>query len=116
MQNCYSQSKNIISPNILILNLKRGKDNEFDIKLNFGEYLNIKQYIYYDQSPNYYKLIGIVTKLDPSGMSNHFVSYCKSFVDCNWYKFNDYKVGPCSFSEATQIGTPYILFYSKVDI
>ena len=115
LENCYNSSKIIIAPNILIVNLNRGKGNQFNIKLTFGEYLDIKQFIYYNQSPNYYELIGVVTHLGPSGMSGHFIAYCKSFVDFKWYKFNDAMVDECSFSDVTQVGTPYILFYSKID-
>ena len=111
LQNSYNKTKIIIAPNYLILNLNRGRGNIFGIKLIFEEYLDIKQFVFYNQSPYFYELIGVVTHLGQSGMSGHFIAYCKSFVDSQWYKFNDAMVDPCSFSEVTQIGIPYILFY-----
>ena len=109
-----NKSKIIIGPNTLVINLNRGKGLQFDIKLSFGEYLNIRDFIYYQQSPYYYELIGIVTHFGPSIMGGHFIAFCKSFVDQKWYKYNDTLVIPSSFQEARSTGVPYILFYSKI--
>ena len=110
----FNKSKLIIGPNVLIINLNRGKGLQFDIKLTFGEYLDIKKFIYYDESPSYYELIGIVTHFGPSSMGGHFIAFCKSFVDQNWYKYNDAMVDISSFKEANTTGIPYILFYSMI--
>ena len=115
MSNSCNCTKLIICPNVLVINLNRGKGLEFDVKLNFGEYLNIKEFVYYSNaSPTNYELIGIVTHFGPSSMSGHFIAFCKSFVDHQWYKYNDAIVTPSSFSEASTTGIQYILFYSKI--
>ena len=113
MANSLNKSKIIIGPNVLVINLNRGKGLQFDVKLSFGEYLNIRNFIYYQQSPYYYELIGIVTHFGPSNMGGHFIAFCKSFRDKNWYKYNDAIVSSSSFQEARNTGVPYILFYSK---
>ena len=113
MANSLNKSKIIIGPNVLVINLNRGKGLQFDVKLSFGEYLNIRNFIYYQQSPYYYELIGIVTHFGPSNMGGHFIAFCKSFRDKNWYKYNDAIVTSSSFQEARNTGVPYILFYSK---
>ena len=76
-------SKLIMSPNYLIINLNRGKGLQFDIKINFDEYLNINKFLYLKDKDihSFYKLIGIVTYFGPSSMSGHYISFCKSFVD-----------------------------------
>ena len=112
--NSINMSKLIISPNILIINLNRGKGLQYDVKLNFGEYLDIQNFIYYKESPNFYELIGIVTHFGPSSMGGHFIAFCKSFVDQKWYKYNDAMVNNSSFQEASTTGVPYILFYSYI--
>ena len=112
--NAYYASKIIISPNILLINLNRGKGLEFNIKITFQEYLNIRNFVYYNQSPFYYELIGIVTHFGPSSMGGHFIAFCKSFIDHNWYKYNDAQVNFSSFHEASTTGVPYILFYSFI--
>ena len=114
MANSCNSSKLIIAPNVLVINLNRGKGLQFDVKLTFQEYLNIRNFVYYKDSPSYYKLIGIVTHFGPSSMGGHFIAFCKSFVDNNWYKYNDSLVHNSSFQEASTTGVPYILFYSVV--
>ena len=112
MANSINTSTLIVGPKVLIINLNRGKGLQFDIKLDFTEYLNILNFIYFKETPTNYKLIGVVTHFGPSGDSGHFIAFCKSFVDNKWYKYNDAIVSPSSFKEARDTGVPYILFYS----
>ena len=117
MSDSINYSKLITSPNILILNLNRGKGLQFNITIEFDEYLDIKKFLYFNQSndiPSFYEIIGVVTHFGPSGMSGHFIAFCKSFVDNKWYKYNDSIVSPSSFQEARNTGVPYILFYSGI--
>jgi ubiquitin C-terminal hydrolase len=115
MANSVNISKLIIAPNVLVINLNRGKGLQFDIKIKFGEFLDIKKFVYYnDKSPTFYELIGIVTHFGPSSMGGHFIAFCKSFVDQNWYKYNDAQVDISSFQEASTTGVPYILIYSII--
>ena len=117
--NKYSNSINwtklIISPRILVINLNRGTGLQYDIKLYFEQYLNISNFVYYNnQCPTFYELIGIVTHFGRSSMSGHFIAFCKSFKDLKWYKYNDAQVVSSSFEEAKNTGVPYILFYSSI--
>ena len=113
-----SNSKNsyelLICPKSLIICLNRVDDN-FDIKLYFEEFLDIKKYVnYYQESPSYYELIGIVCNCDFSKENDYFISFCKSFKDFNWYKYDNENVNLSSFQEASSTGIPYILFYSYI--
>ena len=112
MANSINNSTLIVGPKVLIINLNRGKGLQFDIKLDFTEYLNIRDFIYFKETPTNYNLIGVVTHFGPSGDSGHFIAFCKSFVDNKWYKYNDAMVSPSSFKDARDTGVPYILFYS----
>ena len=114
MSNSINMTKIIISPYILVINLNRGKGLQYNVKLNFEEYLDINNFVYYPESPKLYKLIGIVTNFGPSSMSGHFIAFCQSFVDQKWYKYNDAIVSNSSFEEARSTGVPYILFYSYI--
>ena len=105
----------IVGPKVLVINLNRGKGLQFDIKLDFDEYIDINEFIYFKNSPCKYQLIGVVTHFGPSGMSGHFIAFCKSFVDNKWYKYNDSLVSPSSFPDAKNTGVPYILFYSAIE-
>ena len=114
MANSVNNTALIIGPKVLIINLNRGKGLQFNVKLNFDEYIDINEFIYFKNSPNKYQLIGVVTHFGPSSMSGHFIAFCKSFVDGNWYKYNDSIVSLSNFQEAKTTGVPYILFYSAI--
>ena len=114
MSNSINMTKLIISPNVLVINLNRGKGLQFDIKFIFEEYLDISNFVYYNnRCPTKYELIGIVTHFGPSSMDGHFIAFCKSFKNNKWYKYNDALVDPSNFREAQSTGVPYILFYSS---
>ena len=114
MSNSVNVNKLIISPNVLIINLNRGRGLQFNININFEEYLDISNFVFYNKGcPTYYQLIGIVTHFGPSSMDGHFIAFCKSFKNNKWYKYNDGLVTPSNFSEARSTGIPYILFYSS---
>jgi len=115
MADCYNLTKIIICPNVLVINLNRGKGLQFNIKIDFDEYLDLINFVYYkEESPTFYELIGIVTHLGPSNMSSPSIAFCKSFVDNQWYKYNDTQVNLSSFEEAKSAGVPCILFYSYI--
>ena len=102
-------------PNVLIIILNRGKGKEFDVKLNFGEDLNLYNYIELKETGVNYKLIGVITHLGESGMSGHFIAFCKDPESLKWYKFNDAIVTPVvDFQkEVVDYGMNYLLFYQK---
>ena len=105
----------IKGPKVLIINLNRERGHQFDVKLNFDEYIDIKPFIYYKNSESEYQLIGVVTQFGPSGMYEHFIAFCRSFVDGNWYRYNDSIVTRSNFQDAKTTGVPYILFYSSIN-
>ena len=114
MANALTQTKIVVSPNILAINLNRGKGLMYNIKIIFDEYLEIKDYIYFKESPHYYELIGVATHLGSSDMSGHFIAFCKNSKNSKWYKFNDAIVTESSFKEVVNFGVPYVLFYSNI--
>ena len=112
MANSINTSKVIIAPNVLIIKLNRGKGLQFDAKLTFGEYLDIRNFKYYKDSSSYYELKGILANLGPSNMGGHFIASCKNFVALCMYKYNDDLVNLSSFQEASSSGVSYIFFSS----
>jgi len=58
-----------------------------------------------------------LTHLGPSGMSGHFIAFCKSPVDKQWYCYNDATVSRCNDPRDQNNneleGIPYVLFYQK---
>ena len=110
----YSQNKIVFSPKTLIINLNRGKGLEFNVNIIYEEYLNLKKYIYFENSPNYYELIGVICHLGSNDEGGHFIAYCKNSENCEWYKYNDQFVTKCYFDEVKNAKLPYVLFYSFI--
>ena len=117
-QNAPSQYMTLLysGPKYLILILNRGKGNIFNVKLNFTEILDIGNFVTMKQSNNLiYHLYAIVTHLGPSSMGGHFIAFCKSPIDNQWYKYNDAIVECVGnfYNDIHNFGVPYILFYES---
>jgi ubiquitin C-terminal hydrolase len=108
-----SQKEFITSPNVLIINLERKRMQSF-IKLIFYESLDIRKFFKNNEHPAYYELIGIISKYETQNENEHYFSFCKSFKDNTWYKYNNNITQISSFHEASNEGNPYILIYSKM--
>jgi ubiquitin C-terminal hydrolase len=104
-------------PNILIIILNRGKDNVFNVKLDFSERIDISDFIIAKEKPRIeYDLYGVISHIGKSGPSAHFVASCKSPVDNHWYRYNDSIVNPINDfrKDILDFATPYVLFYQKI--
>ena len=118
LSNASTSNKIFTSPEVLTIILNRGKGIEFDVNFEYPLSLDIDKYII-DKSRgnNKYELICVLTHLGPSGMSGHFIAFCKSPVDNQWYCYNDASVSKCHdprYQNTNEIeGIPYVLFYQK---
>ena len=102
-------------PQILIIYLNRRKENEYKVKLEFPEELDLNQYVIDKNNSYKYDLIGIVTHLRENEVNGHLIANCKSPIDGKWYQYNDDHVSKVE-NFANQIkdySLPYILFYQK---
>ena len=110
-----SKTKLFTLPIYLIILLNRGKGIEFNIKINFPEYLDTNQLA---MNPNgQYILYGVVKHFGDNSSSGHFAAYCRSPIDNCWYFYNDAIVTPINETEKSTIqenGLTYILFYKKL--
>ena len=102
-------------PEILTIILNRGKGLEFDVEFKFPMNLNIKKYVIEKNCNTNYELIGVLTHMGPSGMSGHFIAYCKSPVDKKWYCYTDAEVTQCidPINQINSNGIPYVLYYQR---
>ena len=113
-ESAFYQSYIVNTPEIIIIILNRGKGIEFNVKLEFTEFLDIRKYAKYNDNLTY-ELIGVVTHLGESGASGHFIAYCKSPIDKKWYNYNDDLCFPVTNfkQQVIDYAMPYILFYQK---
>ena len=101
---------------ILIINFISEKENN-KIKINIVEYLNLYNYIEYKKTGFNYKLIGAIILIEDGEMKGHFIAYCQHYNTNLWYKYNDDIVsGVYNYqNEINSMGTPYLLFYQKIN-
>ena len=105
------------APLVLILILNRGKGNlDFQEPFIFWENINLTNYLEYKDQDNNYFLIGVVSHLGESGAGGHFIAFCRMSPQDSWYRYNDSMVSISNFNEINNCGTPYILFYQKVQM
>ena len=81
-------TKLYIGPDTLIIVLNRGKGIEFNVKLEFFEELDLMYFIQERETGFKYTLMAVVTHMGESGASGHFIAYCKSPIDYQWYRYN----------------------------
>jgi ubiquitin C-terminal hydrolase len=109
-------SKIYVSPNVLILIMDRGIENISDIKIYFTETIDISQFVIRKDSPQLiYNLYAVISEINQTGPSQHFIASCKNPIDNKWYKYDDTAVTSISDvqREVIDFGNPYILFYQK---
>ena len=102
-------------PEILIINLNRGKNAVYQCKVNFPEELDLREYVTIKKLNTKYKLYAVICHIGPSSMSGHFVAYCRSRIDDNWYLYNDAIVTKCKIPKEYLTKMPYILFYKSIN-
>ena len=118
LSNASTSNKIFTSPEVLTIILNRGQGLQFDVNFEYPLSIDIDKYII-DKSKgnNKYELICVLTHLGPSGMSGHFIAFCKSPIDNQWYCYNDANVSQCNdprYQNNNEIeGIPYVLFYQK---
>ena len=109
-------SKIYTFPSYLIIILNRGKNNIFDVQLDFTLQIDLTDFALLKQNNReIFDLYGVITHLGQSGPNAHFVASCKSPIDGKWYRYNDAIVSPINDIQRDVInfGKPYILFYKK---
>ena len=119
MANALSGNKMFTCPEVMTIILNRGKGLQFDAIFEYPLFLNIDIFVM-DKSSlgNFkYELICVIAHIGPSGMAGHFIAFCKSPVDQNWYCYNDASVSECNdprYQNSNEMeGIPYVLFYQK---
>ena len=115
------QSKILLCPKYLIIELKYDNDNENInnnyIKIDFEERLNITNFTKLENDKNamniYYNINGIITKVK-NIFEVKYIAYCKNNDNNNWYRFDDEEIKLIIGNIKNEIDNfeiPLILFY-----
>ena len=104
----------ITLPKYFIMIFSRGKNENFECKIEFEENLDLKDFYKgikgFEENTTQYKLFA-GTILYGSGGYGHTVAFCKHF-DGNYYIFNDSSYHKTTFEEIKKEKI-YLLFYKK---
>ena len=100
---------------ILILFLNRKKENENTIKIDYPESINLYNYIQYNNTGTFYKLIGVIMNVKDNSKNGPFIAFCKHPFTSLWYKYEDDIVSQVNDfqNEVNNCETPCLLFYQK---
>ena len=101
-------------PNLLIIILKRGKNAFYKGKVNFPEKLNLLNFVTFQNGNTYFELYAVISVIETSSTSHHFVAYCKNKIDKKWYKYDDSLVELCQQKNEFLNGMPHVLFYQAI--
>lgn len=99
-------------PRYLIINLNRGKENNYQCKVNYPEQLNLYDYIAYKEGITLYELYGVICQL-PNEIDGHFIAFCKNINNQKWYLYDNSKEILCNKDQQYLDGIPYMLFYKE---
>ena len=113
---CEYDSKIYTIRDILIIILKRDKDNIVNVEIDFDERINITEYILNDNDSNYlYDLYAVTTCTYQNEEKSRFIASCKIPTDGKWYKYEDTKINEIiDYQEqVVKFETPNLLFYKR---
>ena len=102
-------------PNILVIILSWENVDANNIKLKFSEKIDLTNFVLKKNKSKEYSLYGVISNTNKGFFKANFISFCKSPVDKNWYKYKDRTVNLIKNvqKEVIEFGTPYVLFYQK---
>jgi len=103
-------------PEILVINLNRGKNAVYQCNVNFPEDLDLTNYVINKKFNVQYELYGVICTLDSSSMNGNIVAYCRNRMDDKWYLYNDSIITLCEKPKEYLNKMPYILFYRSKKI
>ena len=100
-------------PNILIIHLKRFKNNsKIDSMVDFPlEGLNLKDFVKTSDNNLIYDLFAISNHYGGIGFG-HYIAYAKNSFNGNWYQFDDSRVFSINNRDICT-SSAYVLFYKK---
>ena len=101
---------------IITIIVNRGNKNQFNIKINFLEELNLYNFIEFIQTGVNYRLIGVISYSRDKNVKKHFIAFCKSPIDNIWYIYDDSKVNRVNnFQLEIENTIPCVLLYQKLN-
>ena len=106
-----------VTPQILIIVLNRGLNQQFKINMDFYPEIDLTNYneVKLKNQIINYDLIGVVSYSEKIGTKGNYIATCKSPIDNLWYHYNENYVFPVkNFNlEVLTNSIPCVLFYKR---
>ena len=106
-------TKLVSLPKVLILAFERKEEKDFEVNINFEEFLNLRKYVFYDTNSYKYELIGAIKNLNKFEENKKYVAFCKSTANKMWYLYDDETVVKTEFKDVKETGNVNILIYNN---
>ena len=106
--------KLISIPKVLILAFDRQEEKDFNVKVIYDEFINLRKFVFCDSNNFKYELCGVIKNMNVFHEDKKYVSFCKSFADKMWYLYNDENVVKTDFNRVKDGGNVNILIYNCV--
>ena len=116
-KNCEVSKINLLYnlPQILVINLNRGKNSKYLNKINFYKKLDLTNYVEYKKINTKFELYAVICHNESNSIIGNFIAYCKNRIDNKWYLYNDTIVILCENQNEYLNKIPYILFYQSIN-
>ena len=106
-----------VTPQILIIVLNRGLNQQFKINMDFYPEIDLTNYneVKLKNQIINYDLIGVLSYSEKIGTKGNYIATCKNPIDWNWYHYNENYVFPVkNFNlEVLTNSIPCVLFYKR---
>ena len=106
-------TKLVLLPKILIVAFDRKEEKDFNVKVNFDEFLDLRKFVFYDSKIYKYELIGVIKNINKFNEIKKYIAFCKSCANKNWYLYDDMNVTKADFKDVKEIGNVDILIYNN---
>ena len=106
-------TKLVLLPKILIVAFDRKEEKDFNVKVNFNEFLDLRKFVFYDSKIYKYELIGVIKNINKFNEIKKYIAFCKSCANKNWYLYDDMNVTKADFKDVKEIGNVDILIYNN---
>ena len=105
-------TKLVSIPKVLIISFERKEEKDFNIKINFNEFINLRNFAFSDTNNSEYELIGVIANLNKFNEDKKYVAFCKSYANKMWYLYDDLNISNVEFDNVKNTGIIDILIYN----
>ena len=105
-------TKLVSVPKVLIISFERKEERDYNIKIIFDEFINLRNFVFFGSNNYEYELIGVIANLNKFNENKKYVAFCKSYANKMWYLYDDINITQVEFKDIKDAGNIDILIYN----